>query len=142
MLFFLGILINSHALSNLRMSTTNQPVLDDVMNYRGKAFVTEHESHYAISTDGEFKGRPSIDGAKVKLLAGVEEDPDLLKYFVNCLDTSRPELRDRLDELIRMHGQELKPGLCLVASLTPEAAKEKGRHGIITSRVKAIAYIN
>jgi len=124
------------------MSTNNQPVSDDIMNYRGKAFVTEHESHYTINTNGEFKGRPSIDGAKVKLLAGVEEDPFLLKCFIDCLDTSRPELRDRLDELIRMHGQELKPGLCLVASLTPEAAKEKGRHGIITSRVTSVDYIN
>jgi hypothetical protein len=124
------------------MSTNNQPVSDDVVNYRGKAFVTEHKSHYAINANGEFKGRPSIDGAKVKLLAGVEEDPFLLKCFINCLDTSRPELRDRLDELIRMHGQELKPGLYLVASLTPEAAKEKGRHGIITSRITSVDYIN
>jgi hypothetical protein len=124
------------------MSIINQPASDDIMNYCGKAFVTEHESHYAISTDGKFKGRPSIDGAKVKLLAGVEEDQFLLNYFISCLDTSRPELRDRLDELIRMHGQELKPGLCLVASLTPEAAKEKGRHGIITSRITSVDYIN
>ena len=130
------------------MNIINQPASDDIVNYRGKAFVTDHESHYAINANGEFKGRPSIDGAKVKLLAGVEEDPYLLKFFINCLDTSRPELRDRLDELIRMHGQELKPGrelkpgLCLVASLTPEAAKEKGRHGIITSRITSVDYIN
>ena len=104
----------------------------------GKVFTTYNDSHYSISPFGEFMGRPSIEGAKVNLLAGIDDDPFLIKYFVRCLDSSKPELRDKLDELILEHGKEPKEGLVLVASLTPEAAQEKGRHGIITSPIDKI----
>jgi hypothetical protein len=113
-----------------------------IENYLGKVFTTKSNSNYSISQRGEFAGRPSIEGAKVQLMAGIEEDPNLLKYFYRCLDSSDPKLRDKLDELILRHGQEIKPGLCIVASLTPSAAKDKERHGIVTTSVKAIDYIN
>jgi hypothetical protein len=104
----------------------------------GKVFTTYSDSHYSISPTGAFIGRRSIEGAKVKLMAGIDNDPFLIRYFERCLDASTPKLRDKLDELILEHGQELKEGLVMVVSLTPEAAQEKGRHGIITTPVKKI----
>ncbi len=112
-----------------------------IENYLGKVFTTTN-SNYSISQRGEFTGRPSIEGAKVQLMAGIEEDPKLLKYFYRCLDTSNPKLRDTLDDLILRHGQEVKKGLRIVASLTPSAAQEKERHGIITTPVDDIDYVN
>jgi hypothetical protein len=108
----------------------------------GKVFTTQSNSHYSISQAGAFMGRPSIEGAKVKFVAGIDDDPFLIRYFKRCLDVSAPQLRDRLDELILRHGKEPKEGLVLVASLTSEAAQEKGRHGIITTPVQRIERID
>ena len=120
------------------MGTESNTGLYHAERNAGHVYITRSNSHYAVSQDGEFMGRPSIEGAKVKFMAGIDDDPFLIRYFERCLDASTPQLRDRLDELILKHGQELKEGLVLVASLTPEAAKEKGRHGIITTPVRKI----
>ena len=125
------------------MESYQENLAAKIENYKGKVFTIKSDSHYSINPDGTFSGRPSIEGAKIQYMAGIEDDPALLRYFKICLDTSNPELRDKLDELILRHGQEIKPGLRIVASLTPSAAKEKERHGIITTRVKPpIDYIN
>jgi hypothetical protein len=91
---------------------------------------------YCILRDGTFHGRESIEGAKIQYIAGISKEA--VGLCVECLDPMFPDLRDDLDSLILQYGEKLKPGLHLVASLTPESAKEKGRHGIITTLVQDI----
>jgi len=108
----------------------------DVKKYFGKNFLTESGSLYGITDDGRIRGRPSIEEAEVMLIAGI---PPVFYWEVrSCLDTSDPELKDQLDDLIRRRGQEIKPGLHLVVSLKPEYVKQKDRYGIITLPVKEI----
>ncbi|KYK24792.1 hypothetical protein AYK26_02845 [Euryarchaeota archaeon SM23-78] len=118
-------------------TTSLRPV--HVKYYLGSSFITQHNT-YKISKKGKFKGRPSIEGAQVDHIGGLEE-----KYYeaaLDCLDITRPELREQLDQLIKEYGQKIRPGLIIVASLTPEDVKKKNRHGIVTSPVKDISYIN
>lgn len=110
----------------------------NTQKYFGKKFITKSGSVYGLTLDGKFTGRPSIEGAEIKLIAGIENEFELYWDIISCLNTSKPELKDRLDDLIREHGQKPKLGLRLVVSLTPEAAKQKDRYGMITSPIKNI----
>ena len=109
----------------------------DIQRYCGTNFITKSGSHYGITEDGKFTGRPSIDGADVMLVAGVE--PPYWGYIARCLSASEnPELKRELDDLIYSFGQGVRPGLHLVVSLTPEFVERKGRFGIITSPIASI----
>ena len=118
------------------MNNTRRTSLIKVGKYLGKSFITRHNSHYSISSKGKFKGRPSIEGAEVMYIAGLEER--LYRQAVNYLDITNPENKKGLDRLIKEYGQEIKPGLLVVVSLTPRYVLKKGRHGIVTSPVKEI----
>ncbi|MBW3001316.1 hypothetical protein KY341_05555, partial [Candidatus Woesearchaeota archaeon] len=77
-------------------TTSLRPV--HVKYYLGSSFITQHNT-YKISKKGKFKGRPSIEGAQVDHIGGLEE-----KYYeaaLDCLDITRPELREQLDQLIK-----------------------------------------
>lgn len=108
----------------------------NVKKYYGKIFVTESGSHYGLTKDGKFTGRVSIEGAEIMLIAGIESK---LHYsIVDCLDTSDPELKIKLDNLIREHGKEPVKGLDLVVSLAPKSVKQKNRYGLITSTIVSV----
>lgn len=107
-----------------------------VENYMGKTFLTQNKHNYGITKKGEFKGRRSIQGAKVKYVAGIEHY--LYSIAVDCLSIPTPESLKRLDDLIKKYGKKIKPGLHLIASLTEEAAMETKRCGIVTSPIKKI----
>ena len=109
---------------------------EDVQKYFGKSFITKSGSVYGLTSKGKFTGRPSIEGAEIMLIAGIEER--LYWDVRSCLNTSEPGLKNELDDIIREHGQEIKPGLMLVVSLTPKSVKQKDRYGLITSIVKDI----
>jgi len=116
---------------------SDSKVYAEPRTYANNTFRTmNHE--YTILRNGTFHGRESIEGAKIQYIAGISKDAAAL--CIACLDPKFPKLRDELDSLILEYGEELKPGLHLVASLTPESAKEKGRHGIITSSVQNILH--
>jgi len=118
-------------------ATTENPDYNGLKDCLGKTFITKHDSHYAITEQGEFRGRPSIEGAKVKKVVGVERAVyNLVRY---CLGYSAGE--SQLDELITEYGQPVRPGLHLVASLTPEYVRKTNRYGIVTSPVKKIRKI-
>ena len=110
-----------------------------VKNYLGSSFVTQH-SVYKISKDGRFEGRPSIEGAELELIGGLEKK--FREAAIEYLITSMPELKEKLDLLIKEKGQKIKPGLIVVASLTSEYVEKKQRHGIVTSTVKDVFYVN
>ena len=109
----------------------------DVKNHLGKTYVTQN-SKYQINDNGEFKGRPSIEGAQISMAAGIDES--VMSAFLFCLDANYDRAMGMFDELIHQYGQEPRPGLRLIASLTPEARKEKHRVGIITSPIIAMEY--
>ena len=104
----------------------------NVRNYFGKLFITENGSHYGITKNGKFTGRPSIEGADIKLIAGLSEE--LYHDARSCLNHSLKSI----ERLILKNGQEIKPRLLLVASLTNEYAEERKRGGIVTSPIKEI----
>lgn len=107
----------------------------DVQKYSGKTFLTSSGSKYGITLDGRFTGRPSIEGAKISMIAGVEDGSYL--DIRDALDTNS-SLKNKLERVIIRDGEEIRPGLRLVISLTEESSKEKGRYGFITSQIKQI----
>ena len=108
----------------------------NVRKYYRKTFTTRSGSHYGLSEYGKFTGIPSIEGADIMLIAGVENE--LYHDVISCLDTSEPKLKTRLDNLIREHGKEPIIGLHLVVSLTPESIQQKNPYGMITSPITSI----
>jgi hypothetical protein len=102
----------------------------DVKNHLGTVYVTQN-SRYEINENGEFKGRPSIEGAQISMAAGI--DDSVLKDFIFCMSQNYESAMNEFDELVRKYGQKVRPGLHLIACLTPEARKEKQRVGIITT---------
>ncbi|MDD5651135.1 MAG: hypothetical protein PHF86_12095 [Candidatus Nanoarchaeia archaeon] len=113
----------------------------NIKQYFGTQIITESGTVYQISFEGTIKGKQSIEDGYLKLIAGI--DPEYYDSVDEGLDfKSNPKAIERLDEIIRNCGQELKPGLCLIASLIPESIQEKGRNGIITSPIKSIKRLN
>ena len=103
----------------------------NIQQYYGKTFVTR-SSRYRITEDGRFSGRPSIEGARIDLIAGV--GPVEERRIKNPGGISK----ERLDSLIMEHGVEPSKGLYLAISLAAEDAKEKNRTGLVTSLIKDI----
>ena len=109
----------------------------DIGAYCGKTFVSKKGSKYRITENGTFSGRPSIEGAEVMLIAGLEKS--LYMAVLACLsERDNPKAKSQLDELVFKYGQEPKEGLDLVISLTPSSSKDKGRYGIIIPAIKWI----
>ncbi|MBU1199236.1 MAG: hypothetical protein KKF46_05085 [Nanoarchaeota archaeon] len=102
-------------------------------NYHGSSYLTEHNSCYGLSKKGKFRGRESIEGADIAYMAGL--DPFYYRTAVKFMTHYDPEVKKQLDELIKEKGQEIQPGLIIVASLTDESGKERNRNGIVTSLV-------
>jgi len=101
--------------------------------FYGKTFVTKHGSRYTITEDRRVSGRPAIEGAEVKYLAGISKKESLrIKIGRYLLD---PE---KLEKLMREHGQDPQEGLCLVISLTEKSAQETSRFGFVTSTIDRI----
>lgn len=107
----------------------------NIQQYFGKQFLTEHSS-YALTKEGKFIGRPHLEGSEIKLIAGI--DPKEYANIFHCLYISRPDLKEKLENIILKEGQEIKPGLMLVISLTSKYVSLTGRNGFITSRVEKI----
>ena len=107
----------------------------NIQQYFGTEFVTANSTYY-IDTKGKFRGRPSINGRTINLIAGIDH-----KYFqkvVNCFYTPEPELTKELETIIKQEGQEVKPGLHLVISLKPDYTSLSNKTGFITSLIKKI----
>lgn len=112
----------------------------NINSYHGTVFRTVHDSEYFITEDGKIKGRPSIDGAEIMLIAGLPiEFYDEIRFYMN---DSSSNAKKCLEELMKEHGQEPKPGLMLVISLTPEDTCNKQRYGMMTSPVERIIYLH
>jgi hypothetical protein len=109
----------------------------DVKNHLGKTYVTQN-SKYEITETGEFKGRPSIEGAQISMAAGIDES--VMSEFLFCMSENYDKAMEEFDDLIMKYGQKIRPGLRLIASLTPEARREKHRVGIITSPIMPAEY--
>jgi hypothetical protein len=121
---------------NLEQKVDKSPV--DLENYLGTVYVTKNNSKYEITDEGEFKGRPSIEGAKISMAAGIDES--VMSDFLFCMSADYDKAMEEFDYFVQKYGQKLRPGLRLVASLTPEARREKHRVGIITSPISSIEY--
>ena len=107
----------------------------DIKKYHGYTFITEHSS-YGVTMEGTFTGRESLDGGKIKLISGLKKH--LYPYAKRYLSKPGPEMKRKLDSLIRNNAHEVEEGSLLVVSLTPESAEKKGRNGIVTSLIKKI----
>ncbi|NIO19898.1 MAG: hypothetical protein GTN76_03950 [Candidatus Aenigmarchaeota archaeon] len=119
----------------------------NVEKYHGCIITTKrdpkHYSTYVITKDGRISGRPSIEGAKIELIGGV--DPQLFKELYHglawCLRPEKMMSKGELNAIIRNFGQNLKRGLRLFLSITPEYEEKKHRTGMITSPIDHIEYI-
>jgi len=110
--------------------------------YFGKGFTTKKGSYYSIERYGHINkyGRvleKHIRGAKVGLVAGVEDNMDLYADFAKYINMQARGKRG-LDRLILKHGQKVKPGFRLVISLSREHTKIINRCGFITSPIVKI----
>ena len=101
----------------------------DVDALKGIGFFTHSQHLYCIDLDGKIRGRQSMEGADVQFIAGIDD-----KYYVPIVMSLMD--KEDLDDAIRKVGEKPRPGLHLVISLTPEAAKATGRNGLITSRIE------
>lgn len=117
------------------MSSKSKYDPSNISQYFGKTFMTKRGSLYKISNEGRFIGRPSIEGADVMLIAGV--DGELFEGVRDCLNKLYHGKKE-LDNLILKYGQKPQSGLHLVISLTPESAKQKDRYGLISSLIDRI----
>jgi hypothetical protein len=110
-----------------------------VARYHGKKFTTSHDHTYGITEDGRFTGRPSIEGAKVLLIAGVE---DSRWWACNELLGSEgdrtEEGKQKFDNWIRTYGRDPEIGLSLVIAVTAEDFKAHDRYGLLTTEVVKI----
>jgi len=107
--------------------------------YLGKTFVTlnpysmsGNEHRYSIDNEGMLRGKESLDGAKVELVAGM---PSELRFDV------RGEINEKQtwDAFIRKNGRNPpKKGLSLVVSLTEEDSKKYGGPGLFSSPIQRI----
>ena len=109
----------------------------DTYPYTNKLFATNNGSEFYIDFEGKIYGRPKIEGAKIELIAGIEdtdENYDKVFYVIDEKD------KVGLDRIIMNEGQKVEKGknLRLVLSLTEKDATQKGRVGFITSRIDDI----
>lgn len=97
-------------------------------SFKGKTFVTSHNSHYSITQEGKISGRPSIEGAELLYVAGFES-----KYFWSFARYLGN--KEEFDKLILEVGEEPRLGLHLIVSLTQESFRKTRRNGLITSAI-------
>lgn len=106
----------------------------NVQDYHGRTFVTKSGSRYGITDEGKFHGRPSIEGADILMVAGIETG-----LYTEVLSTfDGKNTKANLDKLILEHGQQPRQGLHLILSLTEQAYAEKHREGFISSLIEKV----
>ena len=110
--------------------------------FYGKTFVTGSGSRYTITQDGRISGRPSIEGAEIEYIAGIEEDKAFkMKFRVRqeIVDGNNMSgVKNSIDTMIKEYGQKPREGFYLAVSLTNESAREKNRWGFVTSHIEDI----
>jgi len=105
-----------------------------VSSYFGASFRTETGFQFSIDYEGRVRGRESIEGARVDLIAGVES----ADYWKARSCFNKPITRERknqLDGIIFEQGYVPKKGLHLALSLVPEDVDRKNRIGLLTAKI-------
>lgn len=100
--------------------------------YAGKTFFTG-KSIYSIDQDLAFHGRPSIEGAQINKIAGI--DPEYKMEISMYLGSKN---YGQLNELIDLKGEEAKEGLLLVLTLTSDEMIKRSRIGFVSSEIQRI----
>ncbi len=112
--------------------------------YYGIKFLTQKGADYSIDRHGIVRRsggkrlKRDISGTKTDLIAGVKDDPNLYADFLKYIEIPNRKGKRGLDRLIKKHGQEIKEGLRLVASLKSEYIKKSGRAGFMSSPIAKI----
>lgn len=116
---------------------------ENIREYTNRVFKTVHDSRYLVTPDERISGRPSIEGAKIELIGGI--DPYMYYQLYHDLGwCCRPEkfmTRGELTTLIRNLGQKIEEGLILTLTIfpeDPETGKIYPRIGMITSPIDKI----
>ncbi len=123
----------------------------DISPYMGKTFITENESVYKITADGRFSGRKSIEGAKIRAIAGVSNDivtamtiQDYLAEY-NTDETKRTpaqmtENAEGLEQFLGEIGQQIvgEKDLAICVVLEEKDITEKGRIGFKSSSIISV----
>lgn len=113
----------------------------NILQYYNYTFITENKSNYHITNEGLITGKEGINGAGIKLIAGIDlEYRDFVITYLNY--KLNPQAKTNLDELIRNGGQEIKPGLCILLSFIDESSQQLEKNGLITSPVREIIIPN
>ena len=125
----------------------------NVEQYRGTTFVTDRKSRYGITADGKFTGRPSIEGAEVQLIAGMDKEtseaarsllgvnlpaPVSDETQIFALEGPATDRKADLDALIMKFGKRPRKGLYLVVSVTYDSVEVTRRNGLVSSRIDHI----
>lgn len=106
----------------------------DIKQFYGITLVIANGSEYKITGDGRINGRKSIDGAKIKLIAGI---PNGLQLLAKAhLDTNQP--KSNLEAFVKDVGRIPGNKRTIAIVLTDESAKETGRYGIVIPHLKEI----
>lgn len=113
---------------------------ESIEEYHSHVFKTVNDSYYSITPDGRISGRPSIEGAKIELIGGI--DPEIYYQLYHDLGwCCRPEklmTMGELTTLIRNLGQKIEEGLVMALTIfpeDPETGKIYPRIGMITSPI-------
>jgi hypothetical protein len=118
---------------------------EDVARYHNTVFRTMHNSIYSVDSDGRISGRPSIEGARIELIGGI--DPAIFELLYHEMGwCCRPGIMSRgeLDTLIREFGQKVEEGLRLAITIVredPETGKFYSRIGMTTSPIERMVAI-
>ena len=119
------------AYTNYKMA--EEYISEHVMQYAGKTFLTENESRYSFTRNGEFIGRQSGEGGDIERVAGITPE----EYFEAWSYLSTQD-REGLNNFIKTKGQKAKEGLHLVLSLTEQEANLRDRVGFMSSEIKKV----
>ncbi len=116
---------------------------ENIEEYHNTIFKTVRDSFYTITSDGRISGRPSIEGAKIELIGGI--DPYIYYYLHHDLGwCCRPEKLMSMGELTTLIcniGQKIEEGLLMALTIfteDPETGMVYPRIGMITSPIDKI----
>jgi len=104
----------------------------NIAPYLGKEFTT-NGSKYRIDDDGKFRGRESLEGARVIGIASLAQRD---KFLLSPLLDSRKS--STLLDALKEHGLAPTVGMSLVVVISQEDVEQRGRVGIMTSAICSI----